>query len=464
MSLPALSTELDDRIVSFLEHKAINAISKVSRYYHRVAEPHLYHTLEFKDNQHLKSLRLLLTIVSRPKLAAYITILRLTPANRRQHLDTIMKDEHLYTRLRDRLQDIQKALQDTSKSPPPKQLLSQWLSAITHSQCLHGCLAYIVGQAVNLEDLSIYGSDRSYHGPFMFNALEGLSLRLTGNTSNCTPKLTRLDVRCHSYLLSVLVLPWLRSLIIRECDDVSFGYSFLSQGQHASLQTLHPERIFELDLDVVCELLSSGRLSSLTSLSLVDMTYDTDYDLQYLFPCLRESCPKLKVLELLVVNVESLNIHSIVKGLEKLHNLKKLRTDLGLLTGYNFQNIFFEPAQMLQPQLEQLHLSNFGCDLLLPFFDPPAEDPNRKDGFYFIQRLADTLPLKEMSIGTSERNNDLDHNCVLPSETKQNLKRLCASLANVGVNFSPHKELRNGEVVRELETRLLVDASYTSDD
>jgi hypothetical protein len=42
MSLSALSTELDNRILDFLDHDALNAISKISKYYRSVAEPRLY--------------------------------------------------------------------------------------------------------------------------------------------------------------------------------------------------------------------------------------------------------------------------------------------------------------------------------------------------------------------------------------------------------------------------------------
>lgn len=74
MSLGKLSTELDNRVANFLigHPPALNALSKVSKYYHGIAEPRLYTHVVLKAGDFLGLMQLCYTIISRVNLALYI--------------------------------------------------------------------------------------------------------------------------------------------------------------------------------------------------------------------------------------------------------------------------------------------------------------------------------------------------------------------------------------------------------
>ncbi|KAF1945077.1 hypothetical protein EJ02DRAFT_451912 [Clathrospora elynae] len=94
MSLSALPTELDSRILDFLEHDALNAMLKVSKYYRGVAEPYLYRHLAFTNLQDTEVRALLLGVVSRPLLATHIKFIRLN----RDHTKSEATREYFCTR------------------------------------------------------------------------------------------------------------------------------------------------------------------------------------------------------------------------------------------------------------------------------------------------------------------------------------------------------------------------------
>jgi hypothetical protein len=58
MSFSALSTELDTKIVACLDHAALDAMSRVSKYYRAVTEPLLYQYLEFPATHEVQIKRL----------------------------------------------------------------------------------------------------------------------------------------------------------------------------------------------------------------------------------------------------------------------------------------------------------------------------------------------------------------------------------------------------------------------
>jgi hypothetical protein len=68
MSLEALPTELDLRIIGFLDTKHKSALSRVSKYYRDVAEPLLYERVQLWGHDDHRVRQLLLTLLQRKDL------------------------------------------------------------------------------------------------------------------------------------------------------------------------------------------------------------------------------------------------------------------------------------------------------------------------------------------------------------------------------------------------------------
>lgn len=84
MSLDKLSTELNAKITTYLvgDIKSLSALSKTSKYYRTVAEPHLYKEVAFNNQETWQIWCLLRTIIDRGNVALYIKSLALKDPSR----------------------------------------------------------------------------------------------------------------------------------------------------------------------------------------------------------------------------------------------------------------------------------------------------------------------------------------------------------------------------------------------
>jgi hypothetical protein len=152
MSLPALSTELDNRILDFLDYDALNAISKISKYYRSVAEARLYRNLHL-DSAHIKIVQaLLLTLVSRPDLAAHIASIKLSSLTR---ASDEANHEGFYQRSLQQIPAVQAAMAVMRGPGVPAKLLVDWMGAVTGPHAAEGGLAFILGCATNIQCLHV---------------------------------------------------------------------------------------------------------------------------------------------------------------------------------------------------------------------------------------------------------------------------------------------------------------------
>jgi hypothetical protein len=83
-----ISTELDENIIGHLPQAAFNSVSKVSRYYRKLAEPYLYRDLVFSIHQHISISELLTAILDRRELSLHTRSLTLTNAD---HVESEME-------------------------------------------------------------------------------------------------------------------------------------------------------------------------------------------------------------------------------------------------------------------------------------------------------------------------------------------------------------------------------------
>lgn len=72
MSFAVLATELDTRIISFLDQSSLSKMSRVSRYYRRIAVPHLYKHIRFVNYNWVAIKWLSLVLAFQPALAMHI--------------------------------------------------------------------------------------------------------------------------------------------------------------------------------------------------------------------------------------------------------------------------------------------------------------------------------------------------------------------------------------------------------
>jgi hypothetical protein len=80
MSFDALPTELDNQILLCLDHDGLDAMSQTSKTYRTITEPFLYRNLELKTGNHVSIRWLVVTLLCRPEVAAFIRAIRIVEA------------------------------------------------------------------------------------------------------------------------------------------------------------------------------------------------------------------------------------------------------------------------------------------------------------------------------------------------------------------------------------------------
>jgi len=87
MSLSDLSTEIDEMIIQYLPHHALNNLTLTNKYYRKIAEPYLYRNIQVRSPNILSVPRLLLTLISRRELSQHIRSFAFDIANERWEAD-----------------------------------------------------------------------------------------------------------------------------------------------------------------------------------------------------------------------------------------------------------------------------------------------------------------------------------------------------------------------------------------
>ncbi|KAF2632800.1 hypothetical protein BU25DRAFT_83026 [Macroventuria anomochaeta] len=79
MSLKALPTGRDERLLDYLHCRELSAMSKVPKYYRRIVEPRLYRQTHLSAARNINARWLLLTLLSRNDLTTHIKQLEVAP-------------------------------------------------------------------------------------------------------------------------------------------------------------------------------------------------------------------------------------------------------------------------------------------------------------------------------------------------------------------------------------------------
>jgi hypothetical protein len=169
MWLDRLPTELDSRILGFLSGnmQALSAFSKVSKYYHSLAEEHLYKHIVLKEYDYHGLKRLFITLLARKSLALHILSFTIIPSHHKL-LSKKQKDENnadlwKYTSaVHEVLTSLMSLVKDSSAS---RRTQIKWLSNIlytnrygtqTQGDSEDHILAVILCMAFNIEHIDLH--------------------------------------------------------------------------------------------------------------------------------------------------------------------------------------------------------------------------------------------------------------------------------------------------------------------
>jgi len=155
--MDALSTEIDDNIIRRLPRAALSFISKTSKYYRSLAEPHLYRDLIFSVHQHISIMRLFLTLTIRPELAPCIRSFVLTEDEHREA--GFRFDDAFLAEIWAKVPFFQSIINKIAEGQEAS-FAMRWLSVLLKGRrYFDGPLVIILCMATNLEHLTLVKSD-----------------------------------------------------------------------------------------------------------------------------------------------------------------------------------------------------------------------------------------------------------------------------------------------------------------
>jgi hypothetical protein len=147
-----LSTEMDENIIQRLPKSALNNLSKTSRYYRSLAEPHLYRNLVLSNQQPQKILRLFFTILRRNGLATHIRNFRLT----RDDAGTQVLPLEITDELMGKTSEIKEIIKRVAAPLGDPRLILEWFGSICQENTsVEDVLSVIWCLATNLEGINV---------------------------------------------------------------------------------------------------------------------------------------------------------------------------------------------------------------------------------------------------------------------------------------------------------------------
>jgi hypothetical protein len=296
MSLKTLLTELDERILGFLADKDLNAMSRTSKYYNKIAESHLYRRVVFGFNQNHRARKLLLTLLLRPDLASHIEEVEVTKSQRpRPTREQWSAKAHPLERALYSLQSSFTTI--VGRHNARSGIRTAWLASILAPDYLAGTIALIACMATNIELLS-YTTGLTVdnrHSPSFFS-------QILAEVASCQPiskrltKLSKLTLQSMGHI-ELPRLPSLEFIKIADTRHVTFPqYTHLPMGTNLrKIEILHSfGRTFLPDF------LHRDRIPHLKKLIFRDRWGSPRMTYQQVIDKLRTECPGLKYLKLTV--------------------------------------------------------------------------------------------------------------------------------------------------------------------
>ncbi|KAF2108791.1 hypothetical protein BDV96DRAFT_605236 [Lophiotrema nucula] len=476
MSMLKLSSELDGRILSFLEgdRSALNSLSRVSKYYRGLAIPYLYKNLHFDTAQEDRIHYLLFTLLENPELALHVKTFALNTA---PTLPPDKKNTAYYAELWDSVNCIRHTINDLGRHYLPIQVLLQWNSSVfAQYPSFDGQIAIVLCMATNLEELTM-----AYDLPISSWLLGTKWMPKEGETVYPFHKLKMLN--CHTRL-QPSCLPSLQTLKMRNCGGKlpCLPYKFPSGVKvQAMLQTLEITHVY-FDLVKFESLLACQELRNLKTLKVCGVGNEigdwnvenalqdlNQYDYTRMSAAISRYLPELEILHWKEVRYDrewgaiypfgSLNKLTKLRDLEIMKHLLRNREQEDPLQRSPHLS---DPVGHLPLSLQHIlidDVSDFELGELLKNYARTAED--REDTIqYLTQLISPFQDLKVVELGL-----DLTTDCGFDRtsvwEPKQTLKAFLRQLADeldkVGVVFEAFR-MPHGFSEQK---RVIVRAGYT---
>jgi hypothetical protein len=298
MSFAALPTELDTRIISFMDHCSLDNMSRSSKYYRQITEPFLYRHLDFTDAKNGSIKRLGLALLARRPLARYITSFACNH-DRYGNVDPdLAKDEGFSSQMLNRLPVVQKLIGELLGPGASAADQLGWLSSlISVESSVDRFIALILSFATNLDNLDydLYAlkvTARSLQTP------SASTTSASSTTPRAFSKLRHLSI-VSTNETTIPIAPTLETLKICESDCVTLtGPS----GYHGALK-LHTLDVKNSSLmwDKLLEVVRAGHLTEVAEIRLAGVSYKSALglviDQNPLVEALAAHMPKLEHLE-----------------------------------------------------------------------------------------------------------------------------------------------------------------------
>ena len=349
MSLSPLPTKLDERLLTFLDCDGLSRMAQVSKYWQSLADPHLYYKINFATSDCCRTRDFLLTLISRPQLAAHIRIVALSSAsegvfeNPGNHEWLNMSIGSIHEEI-DKIYSFAARL---NKSSPYYSV--PWLSDIlSDDRCLESAWVLIASLAVNVETIFVA----------LMRSLETqLGLVMASSYPERFTKVRHLAI-CDRPPVDIPVNPGLEALLIENTEALQLRDI---EPSTTSLRKFRLGNILAFQDNPIEHLCGNGKAPHLTRLMLRELPCNQSDWLQQIVTILRDHCPLLEYLEVAELywttddGVESPPLP--LPNLHQLNALTTLRIDLDHPVDSEDRSALIQPDKLLPPNLTTLELT-----------------------------------------------------------------------------------------------------------
>lgn len=479
MSLTALSTELDTMIANHLSdgksRKALCALSRVSRYYHHVAEPVLYRDIGFCDKAEIRAKRLMVTLLDRPELARHISRITLLAQDTKEYTEpcyTCTSSVSEHTELSHTTHMLQQYISSVTKTIDSLGLKSDrlakvWLADVfkrtddvdPEDPSLDGVLALIFALAPNVQEAHL--------GTIAPGSLD-ITLQVISlhdwdhyRQSPICPKLAELDVygfEARGDTFSFGLPSAVQKLSMWACDVLNIRMISTPQMALRKLELLnvhitpsafeslfsHPcaSRLEYLSLDHICDVLQPGQATPVIS------------------NLLRKHLPCLKTFRCVRPDDDSTPTNCILDSLYALQELHTLHIDFTLLSRYLRQMTQDSRVSFLPPSLRHLEVTDA---MTVPLEDlrlrseerGPLDSPSRSSLWQLIVSPATVLTLESFNLVVTPTSGWVSEGEPaslrdLRSEMIERLHDAVVAASQRGIKFCVYGDSRGWELKRQL--------------
>jgi hypothetical protein len=439
MSLSALSTELDTKIVAYLtgDTSALSAFSQVSKYYRDIAEPYLYKDIALLDRDDHTMKQLFCILLARKQLARQISsisvqqsLFGIVPSNR-ERINTALWEsaDNILTTMND-FASLSRGYQEGASRR------NAWFSGIfsTHLDSLDHILAVILCISPNLRSLDL----QLGHQPFAYTQTQSIlyqpwigadaplgkvtALKLSGHATDhqqrpLLPSMTSFELRHASMVISSGPVPIFRPLPLFEPSPMPTK-SLLRRMILVSVADFTPQVLEEM-----VDKLSLRNLQELVIDKCGRVLPGVSWDLDGLTRTLKEGTPNLESLRWTSQYVDTAEEYPRFKCLNILDKLHTLHVDFDLLVPLDdeYLDALADPHAVFPPHLHDLTLDGCNTNYLNRLIDKlhihiEGADDQTEEINMAVTWLASKFPLKRLALSVSLDSRDSVSAETLPVE------------------------------------------------